>query len=101
MIKISDACRLVSCIFCSVNTSSQSCVITTSDPTCWASLSTASSMANIDWLNWSASVPGAKLLTVFAPKFGGNTNVSAPAPPLRISFGPPMSVVGLLPAVSV
>ena len=42
-----------------------------------------------------------KPLTVFDPKFGGNTNMSAPAPALRISFGPPIRLVGAAPAVSV
>ena len=45
---ISDACRFASCMFCSVTTFCGSCVITTFDPTCWASLSTAATVANID-----------------------------------------------------
>ena len=33
-------------------------------------------------------------LTVFDPKSDRKTNVSGPAPALRISFGPPISAVG-------
>ena len=41
--------------------------------------------------------PVANPLTVFDPKSDRKTNVSGPAPALRISFGPPISAVGPTP----